>query len=214
MNVHQNIASTVSRNVSNLKSVATIPNVVQVVETSPWINIGWTYILLLLITALLCGSYLTYHAYATSPWYSDRYYSTESIWSWLPNISTWELPTSHLSVFGALKQESEEKQHFPESASASTTVPEKIQEARKHEAVQQQTKGLENPSLGIQTWCLVGEDLAGRYCVKVPGPSSCTPNRTYSSEDDCRLTPAMHLPAGKMYNEGTRMTPLRDLKIV
>lgn len=48
---------------------------------------------------------------------------------------------------------------------------------------------------GKETWCLVAEDLAGRYCIKVPGPQSCTKERSYLSLDQCTLTPAMHLPA-------------------
>jgi len=59
-----------------------------------------------------------------------------------------------------------------------------------------------------ETWCLVGEDLAGRYCVKVPGPQSCTQERSYLSQDQCTLTPAMKLPAGILKSANTSMKQL------
>jgi hypothetical protein len=63
------------------------------------------------------------------------------------------------------------------------------------------------------TWCFVGEDLLGRYCVKVPGPHACTPDRSYTSDSDCRLIPAQHLPAGTVMNNATRMLPLSSQRI-
>lgn len=60
------------------------------------------------------------------------------------------------------------------------------------------------PTVAVEqeTWCLVAEDLAGRYCVKVPGPQSCTHKRSYLSLDQCTFTPAMHLPARLTTNSG------------
>lgn len=63
-----------------------------------------------------------------------------------------------------------------------------------------------------QTWCLVAEDLAGRYCVKVPGPQSCTHERSYLSEEQCTLTPGMHLPAGVNKNQNTSISLLSQHK--
>lgn len=65
-----------------------------------------------------------------------------------------------------------------------------------------------NPS-----WCLVAEDNSGRYCVKVPGPDSCEPGRTYDSQQDCELTPAVKLPASIQKDGGMSSTPLRDVKV-
>lgn len=62
-------------------------------------------------------------------------------------------------------------------------------------------------------WCLVAEDMSGRYCVKVPGPDSCEPGRTYDSKQTCELTPAMHLPAGIQQNSGMTSKQLRDVKV-
>jgi hypothetical protein len=36
-----------------------------------------------------------------------------------------------------------------------------------------------------QTWCLVGEDMAGRWCVQVPSIKACDQDRTYSSRNKC-----------------------------
>jgi hypothetical protein len=63
------------------------------------------------------------------------------------------------------------------------------------------------------SWCLVAEDMSGRYCVKVPGPDSCEPGRTYSSQSDCELTPAMRLPAGIQQDSGMKEKPFRDVKV-
>ena len=64
------------------------------------------------------------------------------------------------------------------------------------------------PQVERETWCLVAEDFAGRYCVKVPGPQSCTQERSYLSQDQCTLTPGMHLPAGPVKNGGVSMEML------
>lgn len=65
----------------------------------------------------------------------------------------------------------------------------------------------------VASWCLVAEDMSGRYCVKVPGPDSCEPGRTYDSKQTCELTPAMHLPAGIQQNSGMKSKQLRDVKV-
>lgn len=60
----------------------------------------------------------------------------------------------------------------------------------------------------IESWCFVGEDLTGRYCVKVPSAKSCDAARTYKSRQDCELVPAQHLPAGVVTKQGAGMLPL------
>jgi hypothetical protein len=59
-----------------------------------------------------------------------------------------------------------------------------------------------------EAWCFVGEDLTGRYCVKVPSAKSCDAERTYRSRQDCELVPAQHLPAGIITKQGAGMLPL------
>jgi hypothetical protein len=69
------------------------------------------------------------------------------------------------------------------------------------------------PAFTNETWCLVGEDLSGRYCVRVPSEHSCDPNRTFSSRTDCELTPAQALPSGIATEGSTKLTPLGMLSI-
>lgn len=44
---------------------------------------------------------------------------------------------------------------------------------------------LETPASAEQTWCLVGEDIAGRWCMQVVSPKGCEPSRTYKSKNQC-----------------------------
>ena len=47
-----------------------------------------------------------------------------------------------------------------------------------------------------ETWCFLGEDNTGRWCVKVPIPSLCEPARSYGGRDPCEMTLAQQLPLG------------------
>ena len=60
----------------------------------------------------------------------------------------------------------------------------------------------------LESWCFVGEDLTGRYCVKVPSTGSCDAGRTYKTRQDCELVPAQHLPASIVTKQGTAALPL------
>ncbi len=53
-----------------------------------------------------------------------------------------------------------------------------------------------------ETWCFVGEDLTGRFCVKVPSANSCSQDRTFGSRSDCEMTAASHMPAGVVSDRG------------
>lgn len=59
-----------------------------------------------------------------------------------------------------------------------------------------------------ENWCFVGEDLTGRWCVKVPTASACSPERLFSSRPGCELVEASASPAGINKNGGATMTPL------
>jgi len=43
----------------------------------------------------------------------------------------------------------------------------------------------ESAASAEQTWCLVGEDMAGRWCLQVQSPAGCEPNRTYKTKNQC-----------------------------
>lgn len=59
-----------------------------------------------------------------------------------------------------------------------------------------------------ETWCFVGEDMTGRWCVRVPHRGACDPERAYSSKSDCQLTAASRLPLGVNMEGGARVAPL------
>lgn len=64
-----------------------------------------------------------------------------------------------------------------------------------------------------ETWCFVGEDLSGRYCVRVPSEKSCVPERAFYSRNECELTPASHMPAGIQTGGGSGLVPLGSLSL-
>jgi hypothetical protein len=65
-----------------------------------------------------------------------------------------------------------------------------------------------------ETWCFVGEDLKGRWCVKVPSEHSCDPNRTFPSEEDCSLVKASSMPLGVVQNQGASMMPIGPIPAI
>lgn len=141
----------------------------------------WGLIALIVVILVAVGAFLNYERWATSPWWSDRYYASQQLFSWLPSMTN-QAP------------QSESKSIVPEQ--------ERQEDLPKNE-----------PRDARETWCLVGEDLNGRYCVRVPGPHSCTHERSFLSRDQCELTPAMHLPAGNVQNGGLQLDPLSNHKI-
>lgn len=65
----------------------------------------------------------------------------------------------------------------------------------------------ENAVQREETWCFVGEDMTGRWCVRVPHRGACDPERAYSSQSDCELTNASRLPLGTNMESGARVAP-------
>lgn len=59
-----------------------------------------------------------------------------------------------------------------------------------------------------ESWCFVGEDLSGRYCVRVPSEKSCDPDRTFLDRSACEMTAASHMPAGIVSKGGVGLLPL------
>lgn len=41
-----------------------------------------------------------------------------------------------------------------------------------------------------QSWCLVGEDMTGRWCVQVPAMKACDADRVYASRNHCEKPPS------------------------
>jgi len=36
-----------------------------------------------------------------------------------------------------------------------------------------------------QTWCFLGEDMAGKWCIQVPVPNMCPVDRSFTSKNKC-----------------------------
>jgi len=74
-------------------------------------------------------------------------------------------------------------------------------------------QAVEPPNV-VESWCFVGEDLSGRYCVKVPTTSACTKERVYQSNTDCQMAAANHMPAGIINSHDVKMKPLSTMNIM
>ena len=61
------------------------------------------------------------------------------------------------------------------------------------------------------SWCFVGEDLSGRYCVQVPSDNACTSDRSFTTKGECEMVKASHMPAGIM-RDGTNFRTLESMK--
>lgn len=78
--------------------------------------------------------------------------------------------------------------------------------------VQPQSQGQSEPDTGNvyqkESWCFVGEDVQGRWCIQVPSDHACDPNRTFPTRSACELVEASSMPLGVVENGGASMKPL------
>ena len=63
----------------------------------------------------------------------------------------------------------------------------------------------------VGNWCFVGEDLTGRFCVKVPSVELCPKNRAFKTRNDCEMVTASPMPLTLQENSGTTSIPLAGL---
>jgi hypothetical protein len=126
----------------------------------------------------------------SSPWWSERAQVSSGVWDWLKifDMSGWTASWNSGDLFAS----SEIGQPFNLWQSP-TLRPER-------------PRNQKNPDKDSfrQTWCFVGEDMTGRYCVKVPGPKSCDPDRRYYTRLECEMNLANAMPAGVITNNGVR----------
>lgn len=80
-----------------------------------------------------------------------------------------------------------------------------LQKARNIPSTADQT---ESSIMKKESWCFVGEDVKGRWCLQVPSDHACDPNRTFASRSECELVEASSLPLGVVQNGGATMQPL------
>lgn len=66
----------------------------------------------------------------------------------------------------------------------------------------------------IGNWCFVGEDLTGRFCVKVPSAELCPKARAFPTRDECEMVKASPMPLTVQENRGTTAIPLAGLPSV
>jgi hypothetical protein len=87
-------------------------------------------------------------------------------------------------------------------------IPTRVQDTVSPVPKSKSTEGTVKPG---DTWCFVGEDNTGRWCVQVPVPSLCEPARSYGTRSSCEMTLAQQLPAGISTRSGTSTSPLASL---
>jgi hypothetical protein len=82
-------------------------------------------------------------------------------------------------------------------------------EARREERKEERKEERRGATAGFgENWCFVGEDVTGRWCVKVPQSDACSPERLFSSRPGCELVTASPLPLGLIGKGGAEMNPL------
>ena len=142
---------------------------------------------ILIVVVILCvgiAVVFQYYKWHESPWWSDRAKANDHIWDWLDIFKS--IPA--LGQYGGIKEIPAPVAEIPLPVTQSTS--EKEPETQ-------------------PAWCFIGEDLTGRYCVKVPSADSCERTRVYASQQECELQGANSLPAGVvMPTDGRRMSPL------
>jgi hypothetical protein len=151
----------------------------------------WIFAIVVLITIGL-GYLLMVSDSLSSPWWSERAHVSSGAWDWLKifDMSQWTSSWRPGDLFAS----SEIGQPFNLAQSP-------YLRPREH---QRGSKSDPDADSFRQTWCFVGEDMTGRYCVKVPGPKSCDPDRRYYTRLECEMNLANAMPAGVITNNGVR----------
>ena len=137
------------------------------------------------LVAILVLFAVNYYSWTESPWLGDRLTAFNHMWDWLPSFGS----SVGLSQYGAL-------QSVPTAGTIGPGAPPTESTA---------TRGKR------EHWCFVGEDLTGRWCVKVPHHSSCTPERLYQTRSECELVTASKSPLGIIKDGGVDQTLLAAL---
>ncbi len=155
----------------------------------PTFNSGstsWSVIVIagVVLLAALVLFVVNYYQWADSPWLGDRLFAMSHLWDWLPSAGT----AAGIGPYGALQT----VDTAPRAPGSPATATQATRGSKEH-------------------WCFVGEDLTGRWCVKVPHHSSCTPERIYTTRSECELVTASKSPLGIIGNGGADQTLLAAL---
>jgi hypothetical protein len=152
---------------------------------------SWILILLAILAVIVGLSVWNWNRWATSPWLSDRLTAGTHFWDLLK-------PAGSLVDPGQMPASSDIQSNAPDMRTVTETdtaqlLEPSISEAKKHKE---------------ETWCFIGEDKTGRWCVHVPNSHACDPDRTFASRDACELVTASAMPLGFLKHGGITQTPL------
>lgn len=170
---------------NSVNSVVNSVNVTAVSTIPTSIRIGG--IVFVILAAF--GTLYIWYTWAKSPWYADRAVAAQSAWNWVTSLFT---QPSLVNAAGT--------PYTP------LTAPTEIAPAPLSAAA---IAAAENqPAILSESWCFVGEDTTGRWCVRVPSSHACDPDRSFASRSDCELVTASSLPLGVVQQGGATMKPL------
>jgi hypothetical protein len=152
----------------------------------------WIWIILGILAVVVGLSVWNWDRWATSPWLADRLTASQHFWDLLKPVGTIVDP-------GQMPGGSEIGSDDPAMRLVSETDTEKLL-VNDEEAPERKRHR--------ETWCFIGEDKTGRWCLRVPTSHACDPNRTYDSRFDCEMVTASALPLGFLKEGGMSDTPL------
>lgn len=142
----------------------------------------WVFIVLAVFGIAIAISVWNWSRWATSPWWSDRATAGQHFWDIL------KPPTS---LIDPGKLPAGETLHQISQTDSATLLPSDSLHSNEPE-----------------TWCFVGEDKTGRWCLKVPNSHACDPSRAFDSRSECELVTASAMPLGLLKNGGMEANPL------
>ncbi len=185
INLSNNATSPVNKVVATIRNVATA-------DVSG--DYGWLKVFGIVALVVIVALGYVFVSYKDSPWFADRVAAGWLTWDWFRSE-----PKFGLTQNGMLTETAPAPPVLTPAALPTVSTSErtgKVVNAKKPE-----------------TWCLVGEDLVGRWCVAVPKPDLCPRERSFVNRSDCELTSANHMPAGLIQNNGASMLPLAKASI-
>jgi len=141
----------------------------------------------------IVGIIIIFTIFASVVSYSKDILSLD-IWSWLSNkVNSLNPFSSNGPVVGVEHNHNGAALHYPNEDNAvkhelkesAKDIKQEPKEAeKKHEPI---ASAKEPPPVASaeQTWCFIGDDIAGRWCVQVPNEKSCDNHRAYKSKNAC-----------------------------
>jgi hypothetical protein len=161
--------------------------VLNAANNAPKLSGAQSYIVLagFALLLMLFGIILYYRKWLASPWWEERFGAGSHVLDWLNSLRM----KAGITTYGGVQ-----------TVTPAEPIPGLPPAPRPTQPAQ-------------ESWCFVGEDLMGRFCVKVPSRGACTPERHYSSRAECELVQAMQLPAGPVTQGGASMQPLSKMNI-